>query len=142
MFQMSVAVSKLMHVQAPTAPTIFAVHSCAQLLHTIVLTPTLKQTVGLYITLKTFQVRRGAGKKGKTCARVRGYTGRKTLHQARVRRTTIGCSEAWVVLIGRFGGNWSFVFQKSEGVQEAEEGLTQIKEKTAALTTGTSSIQA
>ncbi|CAL8298454.1 unnamed protein product [Arctogadus glacialis] len=48
------------------------------------------------------QVRRGAGKKGKTCARVRGYTGRKTLNHAR----------------------------KLEGVQEAEEVHTQILRKT------------
>ncbi|CAL8303296.1 unnamed protein product, partial [Boreogadus saida] len=54
------------------------------------------------------QVRRGAGKKGKTCARVRGYTGRKTLNHAR----------------------------KSEGVQEAEEEHTQIlKKKTTAKST-------
>ncbi|CAL8288125.1 unnamed protein product [Gadus morhua 'NCC'] len=50
------------------------------------------------------QVRRGAGKKGKTCARVRGYTGRKTLNHAR----------------------------KLEGVQEAEEEHTQILKKTTA----------
>ncbi|XP_056447211.1 MAX dimerization protein MGA a isoform X3 [Gadus chalcogrammus] len=48
------------------------------------------------------QVRRGAGKKGKTCARVRGYTGRKTLNHAR----------------------------KLEGVQETEEEHTQILKKT------------
>ena len=48
-------------------------------------------------------MRRGAGKKGKTCARVRGYTGRKTLKHAKVTRTLIGCWEAWVVWIGGFG---------------------------------------
>ncbi|XP_059907275.1 MAX dimerization protein MGA a isoform X3 [Gadus macrocephalus] len=53
------------------------------------------------------QVRRGAGKKGKTCARVRGYTGRKTLTHAR----------------------------KLEGVQEAEEEHTQVLKKTTAKRT-------